>query len=130
MTEYINFRDIPLEKRMNDIKKIKEKYPDKLPLFVSKYNIYGKITKHCYIKFLMQNDMTIGNLMYILKKRLKLSENDSVYFYVVYYDAKRENKVKKYILCEFTNIISEIYNKYVDIDGMLYLTYCFENSFG
>ena len=76
------------------------------------------IDKH---KFLVPFDMTVGQFLYILRKRIKLTEQEALYIFV--------DKT----LPMTSQAISSIYNDYKrkeNFDGFLYVTYCNENTFG
>ena len=57
--------------------------------------------------------------MYVVRKRIKLDEQETLYFFV------NEN-----VLVNSSQTMINIYNSHQDEDGFLYLTYCNENVFG
>jgi hypothetical protein len=115
-------RDLPLEQRCEITKELKEKYPNRIPIFISDNN-----KKNKPIKLLLQIDMTISNILCIIRKRIELKSNESIYLFINKY---LKNKIKKQILCNPTDSILTLYNKYKDEDDMLYIVYCNENTFG
>lgn len=108
------------EQRQTESKKILNKYSDKIPIIVEKAKgcTLDEIDKH---KFLVPFDMTVGQFIYILRKRIKLSEQEALYIFV------------DKILPMTSQPVSNIYNDYKkkeDFDGFLYISYCNENTFG
>ena len=106
------------EKRIAESDRIKNRYPNRIPIIVSKDNrckTIDDIDKH---KYLVPNDLTIGQFMYVIRKRIKLDSSQALFFFI------------NNILCNNTQTLSEIYNIYKDNDGFLYITYTSENTFG
>ena len=56
------------DQRQKESKKIIDKYPDKIPIIVQKNKncTLNDIDKH---KFLVPTDMTIGQFLYVLRKK-------------------------------------------------------------
>ena len=67
------FKDKPLQERVNESSNIMLKYPEKLPIIVFKAASSSKdlpnLDKN---KFLVSKDLTTGQFMYIIRKRMKL----------------------------------------------------------
>ena len=107
-----------LEKRKEESKRIREKYEDRIPLIVLK-DKKSNIPDIDRFKFLAPHDITLGQFMYVVRKRIKLDEQETLYFFV------NEN-----VLVNSSQTMINIYNSHQDEDGFLYLTYCNENVFG
>ena len=105
------------EERFNESCKIIEKYPDRLPIIVEK-SIKSKINDIDKNKYLVPKEMTLGQFLYVIRKRIKLNPAEALFFFV------------NNILCSNTQNMNEIYNTYKDKDGFLYITYSSENTFG
>ena len=90
------------------------KYPDKVPVIIASSNI--KLIKS---KFLVNNDMTFGQLVIILKKYVELSSTETLYLCA-----------SNYVSIKLSSIISETWERYRDEDGFLYLILNKENTFG
>ena len=106
-----NFKKSKSEnERITESSKIIERYPDRIPIIVEK-------DKKCKIKdidknkFLVPNDMTLGQFMYVIRKRIKLDSTEALFFFV------------NNVLCNNTQTLGEIYKKYKDKDGFLYILY-------
>ena len=70
-------------------------------------------------KFLVPQDITIGQFMTIIRKRIILKESEAFYIFV-----------KNEVLPSNSTTIANIYDSYKNDDGFLYMTYCGENVFG
>ena len=67
----------------------------------------------------MPNDLTAYKFSYIIRKRIKMPEKDSLYFFVQ----------GKYVLKGDT-LMSEVYENKKDQDGFLYISYTDETTLG
>jgi len=107
-----------LEKRQEESKRITEKYDNRVPLIVLK-DAKSNLPDIDRYKFLAPHDITLGQFMYVVRKRIKLVDTETLYFFV------NEN-----VLVNTSQSMFTIYNSHKDEDGFLYLTYCSENVFG
>ena len=103
--------------RLTESSKIIERYPDRIPIIVEK-DKKSKIKDIDKNKYLVPNDMTMGQFMYVIRKRIKLDSKEALFFFV-------NNS-----LCNNTLSLSEVYKTYKDKDGFLYIVYTSENTFG
>lgn len=106
------------ECRLKESEKIKEKYEDRYPIIVYKDKkcTLPDITKS---KFLAPGDLTMGQFIFIIRKRIELCEKETVFLFI------NEN-----VLATGSENVANIYNQYKDEDGFLYISYCNENVFG
>lgn len=106
------------ESRKKESGKILTKYPDKCPIIVenSKKSTLEKLNK---CKFLVPNDLTIAQFMVVLRKRIKINNEESFFLFI------NDN-----ILVSSSETITNVYTNYKNEDNFLYLTYCNENTFG
>lgn len=118
-------RDLPFEKRLETIKDLKEKHPDRIPLMIIDEN-----KKNKPLKLLVPSDLTIMNVLLIIRKRVQLNQEEGIYLFADIYKNQNDNKMKESVLCNSAETVSNIYNKCKDDDGMLYMTYYKENVFG
>ena len=106
-----------LYERIDESSKIKKKYPNKIPIICEKN--YSRdnpdIDKN---KYLIDYDSTIGNFVFAIRKRIKIYPGEAIFLLV------GNNMLSN------SSTIGDIYNKYRDIDGYLYITYSKENTFG
>ncbi|THU53923.1 hypothetical protein C4D60_Mb10t19510 [Musa balbisiana] len=107
----------PLERRQAEAARIREKYPDRIPVIVEKAEgtDIPDIDKK---KYLVPADLTVGQFVYVVRKRIKLSAEKAIFIFV------------KNTLPPTAAMMSAIYEEYKDEDGFLYMTYSSENTFG
>lgn len=109
-----------LNQRQEMSSAIRAKYPEKLPIlvfpidFVSK-NEVPKLPKN---KFLVRGEITLSEFMFVIKKHLLLKPCDAVFIFI-------NNKIPV-----STKSINELYNSEAENDGILYIQYSMENTFG
>ncbi|GJV59595.1 autophagy-related protein 8f [Tanacetum coccineum] len=104
-------------KRHAEASRIREKYPDRIPVIVEKAN-KTDIPNIDKKKYLVPADLTVGQFVYVIRKRIKLSAEKAIFIFV-------EN-----VLPPTGAIMSTIYDEKKDDDGFLYVTYSGENTFG
>lgn len=69
-------------------------------------------------KYLVPSDLTCGQFLYVIRKRLKLAPEKAIFLFV---DGK---------IPATTAMLSSIYDQHQDKDGFLYMSYSDENVFG
>jgi GABA(A) receptor-associated protein len=111
-----------LSKTKKDTKeadRIMKKYPDRIPVIVSR-NPNSKTTPEIdKCRFLVPGDLTVGQFMYVIRKRLQLSPEKALFLFI-------DNAVA----CN-TEFIYKVYNdSYDKEDRFLYAIYSCENTFG
>lgn len=111
-----NFKkNISLENRKNQSKAIMKKYPNRIPIICNVSNKLPELDKH---KYLIPEEMNSTEFFFVIRRRLKLKEDTAMYFFV---------NDKALIPNSY---MSQIYDKYKDEDGFLYILVCSENTFG
>lgn len=109
------------EKRKEESKRIKDKYPDKVPIILEKSekSTLPMLDKQ---KFLLQRDLTIGQFIYIIRQKINLSSKEAIFIFIDSSHGKSIPTISK--------TLGETYDKYSDMDGFLYLSYNAEETFG
>ncbi|GMH22386.1 hypothetical protein Nepgr_024229 [Nepenthes gracilis] len=105
------------EKRCVESARIREKYPDRIPVIAEKAE-RSDIPNIDKKKYLVPADLTVGQFVYVIRKRIKLSAEKAIFIFV-------DN-----VLPPTGAILSSIYEEKKDEDGFLYVTYSGENTFG
>ena len=97
--------------------KVLLKYPDRIPVIVksAKNNKLPALDKH---KFLVPSDVTVGQFVYIIRKRINVESNEAIFLFI------------NNILPPTASLMSHMYETHKDEDGFLYVTYNSENTFG
>ena len=111
-------REFDFETRKSESTRIKEKYPDRIPIIVEK-SIKSDISDIDKKKYLVPNDITIGQFVYIIRKRIQLTSEKAIFLFT-----------EKHSIPPTSSFISEIYEQFKNEDGFLYLIYAGENTFG
>ncbi|KAJ0236713.1 Autophagy-related protein 8f [Hirschfeldia incana] len=106
-----------LEKRSAEAARIREKYPDRIPVIVEKGE-KSDIPTIDKKKYLVPADLTVGQFVYVIRKRIKLSAEKAIFIFV-------DN-----VLPPTGALMSAVYEEKKDDDGFLYITYSGENTFG
>eukprot|EP01133_Synstelium_polycarpum_P001210 gene1210-1399_t len=119
MTHSSSFKnDHPFEKRKEVAERIRSKYQDRIPVIVEKAprSDAPDIDKK---KYLVPADITVGKFVYEIRKHMpKINAEKAIYLFV------------NNTLPPTAAFISQIYERYKDEDGFLYITYSGENTFG
>jgi len=112
------FKDeFTFEKRKEEANRILEKYPDRIPIICER-NKNSTIEKVDKKKFLVPKDLTVGQFMYVLRKRIKLKPEQAIFLFV------------NNTLPPVSSTIGNIYSKHKDSDNFIYFIYSGENVFG
>ena len=115
----MSFRErYSFQQRQTECINILKKYPDKIPIICEKnYNITDNpnINKN---KYLVSDNLTIGQFLYVLRKRISIDPNQALYLYI-------NNNIPS-----INKNLKEIYYFNKNEDGFLYITYQFETTFG
>ena len=114
-----SFKDeFSFEKRLEESNKVLNKHSDRIPCIVEKCQKCKKINTIDKKKFLVPKDLTMGQFIYVIRKRLKILPHEAIFIFV--------NNTIPPSSCT----ISHIYNIHKDQDGFLYFRYSSENTFG
>ena len=105
------------KQRSDEAERIRVKYPDRVPVIVekSKGSDVEDIDRR---KFLVPDDLTAGQFLYILRKRIKLSQDKAMFMFV-------NNTIPP-----TSTLMSQLYKEHKDADKFLYITYSGESCFG
>jgi len=105
------------ESRSNESKRIRLKYPDRIPIIIERVNDTNTppIDK---TKYLVPNNLTVGELVYVIRKRMKLEPEKAIFFFI--------NET----IPNTSLQLSQLYESHKNEDGFLYMKYSSENTFG
>jgi GABA(A) receptor-associated protein len=103
---------------LSQSKKLIEKYPNKIPIIVKKYDKEKNLPNINKSKYIVPKEMNFTNFIYIIRKRINLSSEKAIFITI-------NDK-----LCPSNDTIGEIYDNYKNDDGFLYMNYSSENTFG
>ena len=102
-----------------EIDNVMKKYPGRIPVYVKRAdNIGSKLPEINRHKFLIPEDFTLHALQHTVRLYLKLKPEQAIFLFI-------NNNMPIY-----TDSLAQLYEKYRDKDGLLYVTYSTENTFG
>jgi len=107
----------PLERRKAEAERIRSKYPDRIPVICEKAD-KSDIPDIDKKKYLVPQDLTVGQFMYVIRKRIRLPPERAIFIFV------------GTVIPQQASLMSTIYEEAKDADGFLYITYSGENTFG
>lgn len=106
--------------RLQETKRIIEKYPDRIPCIVEKsVGSPDHLKSLEKIKYLVPNSLTFGQFMLIIRKRLRVKSEYALYFFI-----------NKKIMANVSQTMGELYDDHKSPCGFLYFEYATENAFG
>jgi GABA(A) receptor-associated protein len=108
------------QERFEEAHRVINKYPDRVPLICEKsysrnHNLLPDIDKN---KYLVPFDLTVGQFMYVIRKRMSLRSEEAIFLFV------------SNVVPPSSSLIGHIYQQHKDPDGFLYVQYSKENVFG
>lgn len=114
---YAYKQDHPLEKRSAEAARIREKYPDRIPVICEKEprSDIAPVDKR---KYLIPIDLTVGQFVYVIRKRISIPPEKAIFIFV------------NNTLPPTAALMSTVYEQHKDEDGFMYMMYSGENTFG
>ncbi|CCD22316.1 autophagy-related protein 8 NDAI_0A01580 [Naumovozyma dairenensis CBS 421] len=110
-------QEYPFEKRKAESDKICQKFEDRIPVICEKAD-NSDIPEIDKRKYLVPSDLTIGQFVYVVRKRIILPAEKAIFIFV------------NDTLPPTSALLSTVYQEHKDKDGFLYITYSGENTFG
>lgn len=116
-TEGSFIKQFPLDQRKAESKRIRERYPDRVPVIVERaaQTTLPPLDRR---KFLVPAELTMGQFAYVIRKRIKLSPEKSMYVMC-------NNE-----LVTTSREMHSVYNSHKSDDGFLYVVVSEESTFG
>jgi GABA(A) receptor-associated protein len=106
-----------LETRKKEASRIKAKYPERIPVIVEKAK-NSDIPSIDKCKYLVPRELTVGQFVYVLRKRIHLSAEKALFVFI------------NDTLPPTSGLLTTIYKEHMDEDGFLYMMYASESTFG
>jgi GABA(A) receptor-associated protein len=106
------------ERRAAESLRIKGKFPGKIPVIVERGKTSEDIPDIDNCKFLVPADLTVGQFIYTIRKRMMLPPEKALFVFV------------GSMLPPTGALMKEVYAQFMDRDGFLYIQYRGENVFG
>lgn len=118
-TTYSKFKkENDIDKRKKDAMIVKQKYPERIPVIVEKDPNCIDLIEIDKCKFLVPNDLTMSQFMFVIRKRIKVPPEKAIFMFI------------NNLIMKKAELLSNIYEEYKDEDGFLYVIYSSETTFG
>ena len=114
----INHKDKTIEERLKESKKVFEKYPDRLCIYIEKSEKCKLVNNLEKNKYIIPNTISVAEFIVIIRKRINITSEQGIFFFV------------NNITISGNTLMLDIYNKHKAEDNFLYITYSGENCFG
>jgi GABA(A) receptor-associated protein len=105
--------------RWDEAQRVLNNFPDRIPIICERQECFDcdcpNIDKR---KYLVPKNLTIGQFLLVIRKRIKIEPEKAIYFIVNQTIPPSQSK------------LIDVYNQHKDPDGFLYIKYTYENVFG
>ncbi|XP_028315225.1 microtubule-associated proteins 1A/1B light chain 3C [Gouania willdenowi] len=108
-----------LETRKDEVCNIRSKFPNKLPVIVERYIREKTLPLLDKTKFLVPFEFTFGQFLCLLRNKIDLDSTQALFLLVA----------ERSMSC-MSSSMGEVYSRYRDTDGFLYITYASQEMFG
>jgi GABA(A) receptor-associated protein len=109
-------QEYTLEQRIKQSGNLIEKYDDRIPVIIHPGNNNTPVADK--YKYLVPNNLTVGEFVSIIRKRIKLDSKQAMFIFI------------GNVLPPTGSLLYNIYQEHHDEDGFLYIVYSLENTFG
>lgn len=106
------------EERLSEATRVMRKHPNKIPIICEKSHYAGNCPTIDKIKYLVDINLTVGQFIFFIRKRLSLRSHQAIFLFV------NGN------IPSSNQLLQTVYEVHKDADKFLYCTYSFENVFG
>lgn len=114
-----NFKyEVSFQDRLAESARILAKYPDRKPIICEKASNQIDLPSIDKRKYLVPNDLTVGQFIYVIRKRMRLTPDQSLCLFI------------NYKMVSSSELMGQVYHQEKDSDGFLYIKYSKENVFG
>lgn len=120
-------RKFAFEERYQEAHRVMDKYPDRIPVICERDPRDNTLPPDKKKKFLIPRDMTIGQFVYVIRSRVKLSPEKAIFLFIT---QTRGDGTETQILAPTSQTFDRVYFECKDRDGFLYCNVSGENTFG
>lgn len=114
------FFEKSLKARQEECVNIRKKYPHKLPVIVTKAPSDKNLPECKKIKYLFPSTLTIGQVLYVIRKHVQVPSHMGLYIFVG----------DNHAIPSVSELVLSVHNQYKSEDGFLYIVYSGESTFG
>jgi GABA(A) receptor-associated protein len=97
--------------RLDESSRIRKKYPDRIPIICEKASGKSNIPTIDKNKYLVPSDLTVGQFIYVIRKRVKLPAESSLFLFI------------SGTIPSASMLMNALYECMKDSDGFLYVKY-------
>ena len=109
------------EQRKDLAEKVKMRYPGRLPIICEPHDTEDESVEIDKNKFLCPSQLTMGQFVSVLKSRMKkIRPSEAIYLYIG----------EKQTIPANTMTVQEAHDKHGEEDGLIYIKFAKENTFG
>ena len=112
-------RTLSLDQRRTASRQLIKTHPDRVPVILERSSHSHHLPKPPKSKFLVPHETTVGKFLFEVRKQIDLGAEEALFLFVGHG-----------VLAPTAAIFSQIYERFHDEDGFLYITYANENTFG
>jgi GABA(A) receptor-associated protein len=105
------------KERQTESLRVLEKYPERVPIICEKIST-SRMENIDKEKYLVPNDLTAGQFIYVIRKRLHLPAEKAIFLFI------------NGTMPTISKNMVELYDREKDRDGFMYINYSDENVFG
>ncbi|XP_045779351.1 uncharacterized protein LOC123876948 [Maniola jurtina] len=102
-----------------EVQVIRDRFPNKIPLYVERYAREREVPVLGRNKFLVPQELTMSQFLYIIRTKMKLRDSQALYLLV-------NDKV----LVSHSMTMAQAYEQFRGTDGFLHITYAAQQVFG
>ena len=106
------------DQRVTEHARLRQKYPHLIAV-ICEPNDKNKLFKSTRVKFLVPNELTVGQFIWVLRKRIGIESNEALFLFTA-----SNNLVPTGYAMDL------VYRDHHNDDGFLYFKYANENTFG
>ena len=111
----------PLDNRKDLAEKVRLRYPGRIPIICEAHDATDKTAQLDKRKFLCPSGLLMGQFVMTIRQRMKdFKKSDAIYLYVG----------PKGVIPSNIMTVAEAHEKYAEEDGLLYIKFAKENTFG
>ncbi len=108
-----------LESRLNESTRIRQKYAGRVPVICTRSKTEKVVPSVQKIKYLVPEDLTMAQFMYVIRNRMQLRSDQSLYMFV-----------NGGVMVRSSALLKQIDSEHKNDDGFLYIEYAGESTFG